>query len=435
VVDDRSHLTPKSGIGLMVSAFTGGAVGFGVGLTGEQLEVVNEYRRRPENNTYLCGKYGAPQALCALGGVPSTDKKPDLKESPGLRLIFNCKAQDGYWTSSHMMVQTEDVTDVLRALYPWVNVCGEFDHSGVHAIQKKDALNASKMSAGYGGSQTLKRSTVMTAGCLGPFPAVKVVDGVEHDVKLKVGETQSMVFQETDLPPHYAPNAPKEDTATGKLVNPRKAKKPKANKCFDLMGGVVEAAPAVEMVAGVAKGYVGAAKGLKDVLFERGWLDPTVQYSMKGTVGAGGTLDESTSLSCVMASCEDFREETTAMHEFMELLDVEIEQTPKGHPELAGCGVEYGWGKSKMTFRHTNDYSSNKVAFEKCVRQSIASVTLERARRFLRKANDYKRAYRALAAGAGAGKVAEYADIEKMRKQSKAHRCTFDQDYKFISLA
>jgi hypothetical protein len=173
VVDGRSYLTPKSGISLMVSAFTGGALGFGLTLTDEELEVVNEYRRQPENNTYLCGKYNAPQTLCALGGVPVTDKKPDLKESPGVRMIFNCKAGDGYWTSSHMMVQTEDVADVVRALLPWVNLGGEFDHSGVHAIQKKDALNASKMSAGYGGAQTLKRPTVMTAGCLGPFPAVK----------------------------------------------------------------------------------------------------------------------------------------------------------------------------------------------------------------------------------------------------------------------
>jgi hypothetical protein len=436
VVDDRSHLTPKSGISLMVSGFTGGAVGFGMALTDEQLEEVNEYRRRPENNTYVCGKYNAPQTLCALGGVPVSDKKPDLKESPGIRMIFNCKAGDGYWTSSHMMVQSEDVADVVRALFPWVNLCGEFDHSGVHGIQKKDALNVKKMSAGYGGAQTLKRPTVMTAGCLGPFPAFKVVDGVEHNVKLKVGDTQHMVFQEGDLPPHYAPKAPKVDTPSGKDVKPRGGKKKKTNTYKQQMGGGEEEdEPVVEMVAGMVKGYEGAPKGIKDVLFERGWLNPQVEYTMKGTNGADGILDEATSLECIMASCEDFREETTAMHEFMELLGVEMEKTPKGHPELAGCGVEYGWGKSKYTFRHINNYSSNKVAFMKIVRQSLASVTLERARRFLRRANDYKRAYRALAEGAGAEAVAAYADIEKLRKESKAHRCTFDQDYKFITLS
>ena len=33
--------------------------------------------------------------------------------------------------------------------------------------------------------------------------------------------------------------------------------------------------------------------------------------------------------------------------------------------------------------------------------------------------------------GEGGGEV-EYADIEKMKKQCKAHRCTLDQDYALI---
>jgi hypothetical protein len=51
VVDGKSFLTPKSGISLMVSGFTCGALGFGLTLTAEQLEAVNVHRRRPENNT------------------------------------------------------------------------------------------------------------------------------------------------------------------------------------------------------------------------------------------------------------------------------------------------------------------------------------------------------------------------------------------------
>jgi hypothetical protein len=86
------------------------------------------------------------------------------------------------------------------------------------------------------------------------------------------------------------------------------------------------------------------------VLFEHGWLNPQLHYTVKGAVGADGILDEATSLAGIMASCEDFREETTVMHEFVELLDVEMEKTPKGHHEIAGRG-----GKSKMTFRHIND--------------------------------------------------------------------------------
>ena len=64
---------------------------------------------------------------------------------------------------------------------------------------------------------------------------------------------------------------------------------------------------------------------------------------------------------------------------------------------------------------------------------ALKSVTLRRARGFLRKANDYKRAYRMLIEGAGVVAAALYADIEKMRALVKTHRCTFDQDYKFIT--
>ena len=58
-------------------------------------------------------------------------------------------------------------------------------------------------------------------------------------------------------------------------------------------------------------------------------------------------------------------------------------------------------------------------------------LTLSRARAYARKANDYKRSYMALDGGA-VGEV-EYADIEKMKKKCKTHRCTLDQDYKFIA--
>ena len=69
------HMTPKSGVGLMVSGFTSGALGFGLPLTPEELAKVNAYRLLPENSAYKCAKFGAPQALCALGKVLESDQK------------------------------------------------------------------------------------------------------------------------------------------------------------------------------------------------------------------------------------------------------------------------------------------------------------------------------------------------------------------------
>jgi len=83
-----------------------------------------------------------------------------------------------------MMVQAEDVDDVLKTLYPWCAVNHEYDHSGVHSVQKRDALNEAKMGSGFGGAQTRKRPTAMTTGCLGPYPATRLVSGVLTDVEL-----------------------------------------------------------------------------------------------------------------------------------------------------------------------------------------------------------------------------------------------------------
>ena len=84
---------------------------FGLPLTAAESKV-NACRQLPQNNKYKYGQFGASQALCALGKVAKSDKKPTSLTSPGLRLIFNNKAADGYWNSAHMMVQAEAVDDV-----------------------------------------------------------------------------------------------------------------------------------------------------------------------------------------------------------------------------------------------------------------------------------------------------------------------------------
>ena len=99
------ELSPKSGVGLMCSAFASGALGFGFPMSPEMLAKVNEFRALPENCVYKSAQFGAPQAIRSLAGLPASDLKPPLKESAGKRFIFNCKNKDGYWTAHHMMLQ------------------------------------------------------------------------------------------------------------------------------------------------------------------------------------------------------------------------------------------------------------------------------------------------------------------------------------------
>ena len=52
--------------------------------------------------------------------------------------------------------------------------------------------------------------------------------------------------------------------------------------------------------------------------------------------------DRSFSLVYVLSSCWDFAHEKTALEELVEARDHILRMCVKGHPEIAGVGVEYG---------------------------------------------------------------------------------------------
>ena len=85
------------------------------------------------------------------------------------------------------------------------------------------------------------------------------------------------------------------------------------------------------------------------------------------------------------------------MEELVEQRGHEFDKSPKCHPELAGDGVEYDWGKSKHDFRANNDGSALHLRAN--IKASFAGLTRERRFLFSRKARSYKRAYLALARG------------------------------------
>ena len=64
----------------------------------------------------------------------------------------------------------------------------------------------------------------------------------------------------------------------------------------------------------------------------------------------------------------------------------------------------------------------------------LAVLPIERVRKYRRKANDYKKAYRALdnPADGATSEARDYSNIEKFRKAAKNHRCTEHQDTKFL---
>ena len=87
----------------------------------------------------------------------------------------------------------------------------------------------------------------------------------------------------------------------------------------------------------VCAGYVGSAKGAKQMLWERGHWRPGLK------------------LACclkILKDMPDFRLETSELSNLWCKRGHGFELGVKCHPEMAGCGIEYCWGKGTYEFRN-----------------------------------------------------------------------------------
>ncbi|CAM9883750.1 unnamed protein product, partial [Ascophyllum nodosum] len=84
------------------------------------------------------------------------------------------------------------------------------------------------------------------------------------------------------------------------------------------------------------------SKGVKQVHWERGWY----VYGMS-TI----TKNAETNISRVLSNLPDVRNERTALQHTVESRGHILVLPPKFHPEVAGVGIEYSWGMSKLEYR------------------------------------------------------------------------------------
>ncbi len=93
----------------------------------------------------------------------------------------------------------------------------------------------------------------------------------------------------------------------------------------------------------IVEGWVGKPKGIRQVLWERGLLDPQVTYVAK-IEKDDPNLEEKVEYASVIADCADFLGEKTSLMYLGEHLGVEVDRSMKCQPDLAGEGIEYSWG-------------------------------------------------------------------------------------------
>ena len=87
----------------------------------------------------------------------------------------------------------------------------------------------------------------------------------------------------------------------------------------------------------IKEGYVGKAKGMRQVVWERGWHKPASEGKMHGRkLEEDSEEDPTFSLPHMLSSCWDFAHEKTALQEYVESRGHILRMCVKGHPELAG---------------------------------------------------------------------------------------------------
>jgi hypothetical protein len=280
------------------------------------------------------------------------------------------------------------------------------------------------MNVKYGGKKGAgMRDTTMVDGCLGDGDAMlwKVLDSdgqllgwfptaaaaaacsAEHDTstvaavdcKLKVGEVQTMEFSDDAgaPPPFYATDASRED-----FLKVDKHNVPVTNS----KGKNV-----------TVEGWASKAKGLKQVLWERGlWKDDMVQR-VKPDDAKGQDMCMQTTLH----KCPDFNLEVRALTKLIHDEGHICLFCAKGHPEIAGLGIEYDGGVLKKLYRKINDQVARNM--QKHLDAALDAITLTIARKTARRARLYMRAYKT-------GKAHSHDLIEKFVKIHKCHRNILD---------
>jgi len=341
-----------------------------------------------------------------------------------LRLNNECFNLQGYWTYEWMVIQLEDCIDVLQALQPHGENCDYlfmFDHSNGHDKQRPDGLNANAMNKKFGGSQPRMRSTVIKdEDHLGPY---------NFPGRLQVGDTQDFTFQSTDVGPCWMTPEEQlqnkndvelrdEPMVTNVFMKPHLVAKLK-EKGLDFNGSKEQLQKRCEDndIAisekrwKVKQGWFNQPKGMLQILWERGFIDPNIPLSeLEKRYPVGGRKDNlrqvipGTAMKEILAALPDFAGEKSLLQWHAEerktaYCRILFIRSPKCHPEIAGEGIEYDWAGAKTIYRHAKlSEKKGAAGFKKLVVKCLEGIGFHQRVSFSARARQYMLAYEVMAA-------------------------------------
>ena len=203
-----------------------------------------------------------------------------------------------------------------------------------------------------------------------------------------------------------------------------------------------------QTVKKIIPGWQGKAKGLLQVLWERGWIDQSQvsQYKMHAVSELDSEIPEY-SLVSMMTKCVDFQEETSQIEYMAAKMGAMVITTTKYHSEFAGEGIEYTWGVAKSIYRKLRlECKRTKQDFLDNVKSCLSTANLltkEKVRRFSKRARAYILGYYALGLKQFPGEIEESSTvdkfntipletIEKLAREFNTHRSALDYETGFI---
>lgn len=346
------------GRGVMASGFLTEAAGM-LKLSESDVEVINAKRATRGDNS-----------LTSLVKVLGDDTS--ASSSFLFLRLFNYGSgenSEGYWDNKKMIEQVGEFIDVFEHIFPGCVADLSFDWSSGHAAYSSDALIVSNMNTSFGGKDGSRACSIIERTQI-------LEDFSSSPINLRKGDTQYLYFQPSDPPPFYKPELRREE-------------------------------------------YVGKAKGMKQILWERGlWMSGMTR---NGKSCKKGVITENPSLSMenVLTQCLDFKQAQadSALAQYIRSRGHRCDFTPKYHCECSA--IEYCWGRSKLFMRKACSFSFTDMLANIPVSLLEDNLSLFLIRKYFRLTRDYCKVYLSSTLG---------AEATKELKKYKSHRAPLVSD-------
>jgi len=162
----------------------------------------------------------------------------------------------------------------------------------------------------------------------------------------------------------------------------------------------------------------------------------------KGVRGQPWKYNPLLDAALVLSNCADFKYEKSELQELVESRGHILLISVKCHPEMAGVGVEYCWGKLKYEHRHRNCQKDKRKSGQEfkdnitrlCKDETILPMT--RIWKFSRRTREYMMLYMDYNERSSTSectyKHITHKELEDMKQKCKTHRNIMELEKSFL---